>query len=586
MANNVYTVPRNKRIQSDVVVIGSGAAGLRAAIALHEQGVQPLVIGKRPRADAHTVLAAGGINAALGTMDSADSWVTHAADTLHEGHMLSDPEAVEILCRESPAAINDLITYGVPFARGTDGRLLQRYFGAHRYRRTCFVGDYTGRAMIEALVAEIDRRNITVLENIYVTDILLTNGQVSGVLGFKLVDGTALAMETGAVVLAAGGHIHIYRRSSSRRRENTGDGIALALRAGAQVADMELVQFHPTGMVWPEEAEGTLVTEAVRGEGGRLYNAKGERYMAHYDAERMELSTRDRVALANYLEIVEGRGTPHGGVWLDISHMPATTIQDRLPKMVQQFQTYGGIDIARDPMEVAPTAHYSMGGVRVEPYTHSTGVPGLYAAGETTAGVHGANRLGGNSLVECMVFGRRAGEAAAAYVVTRRTEGVDTDQLNTCLADGQRLARTDRDTALALIDDLQQTMWQHAGMVRDAEGLSQGLRKIHAIREQQAVIPQKGAPRMANLSAALDLKSMLLSAEATVLSALMRTESRGAHQRRDCPDKESAWQQTIVATLDTDEVVLSTAAIAQPAPEITQALEEYQQLTVAGRLLE
>ena len=586
MANNVYTVPRNKRIQSDVVVIGSGAAGLRAAIALHEQGIQPLVIGKRPRTDAHTVLAAGGINAALGTMDPADSWITHAADTLHEGHMLSDPEAVEILCREAPQAIDDLVTYGVPFARGADGGLLQRYFGAHRYRRTCFVGDYTGRAMIEALVAEIDRRSITIVENVYVTDILLTNARVSGVLGFKLVDGTALAIETGAVVLAAGGHIHIYRRSSSRRRENTGDGIALALRAGAQVADMELVQFHPTGMVWPEEAEGTLVTEAVRGEGGRLYNTKGERYMAHYDAERLELSTRDRVALANYTEILEGRGTPHGGVWLDISHVPATTIQDRLPKMVQQFQTYGGIDITRVPMEVAPTAHYSMGGVRVEPYTHSTGVPGLYAAGETTAGVHGANRLGGNSLVECIVFGRRAGEAAAAYVLTRRAEGIDTEQLSTCLADGQQLARTDRDTALSLIDDLQQTMWQHAGMVRDAEGLSQGLRKIHAIQEQQAIIPQKGAPHMANLSAALDLKSMLLSAEATVLSALMRTESRGAHQRRDYPTTESAWQQTIVATLDQEEVVLSTAAITQPAPEIVQALEEYQQPTVAGRLLE
>lgn len=586
MANSIYTVPRSKRIQTEVAVIGSGAAGLRAAIALHEQGIQPLVLGKRPHADAHTVLAAGGINAALGTMDPADSWVTHAADTLHEGHMLSDPEVVEILCREAPQAIDDLLTYGVPFARGNDGRLLQRYFGAHRYRRTCFVGDYTGRAMIKALVAEIDRRNITILENMYVTDILLTNGRVSGVLAFKLVDGTALAIETGSVVLAAGGHIHIYRRSSSRRRENIGDGIALALRVGAQIADMELVQFHPTGMVWPEEAEGTLVTEAVRGEGGRLYNAKGERYMANYDAERMELSTRDRVALANYNEILEGRGTSHGGVWLDISHIPATTIQDRLPKMIQQFQTYGGVDITRAPMEVAPTAHYSMGGVRVEPDTHSTGVPGLYAAGETTAGVHGANRLGGNNLVECMVFGRRAGEAAADYVASHATTAIDTDQLSTCLAHGQQLARTNRDTALSLIDNLQQTMWQHAGMVCDEAGLSQALRTIHAMREQQAVVPQKGAPHMANLSAALDLKSMLLSAEATVLSALVRNESRGAHQRRDYLQTAPDWQQTVVAALHNDEVVLSTVDIPQPAPEIVQALEEYAQLAVAGRLLE
>jgi succinate dehydrogenase / fumarate reductase flavoprotein subunit len=571
-----------------VLVIGAGAAGLRAAIELDELGADVLIVGKRLRADAHTVLAAGGINAALGTMDPEDNWAIHAADTLHEGRMLADPVAVELLCREASQAIDELVSYGTKFARGEDGRLLQRYFGAHRYRRTCFAGDYTGRAMIEALVAEVDRRDIPIAERIYITDLLTNGGRVNGALGFRLDDGEPIAFEAGAVILATGGHIHVYRRSSSRRRENTGDGMALALQVGAQLADMELVQFHPTGMVWPEEVEGTLVTEAVRGEGGRLFNARGERFMQCYDAERMELSTRDRIALANYAEIVEGRGTPHGGVWLDISHVPAALIHERLPRMVEQFQRYGGIDITREPMEVAPTAHYSMGGIRVEPYSHSTGVPGLFAAGEATAGVHGANRLGGNSLVECVVFGRRAGEAAAVYAQQNGDVSLDEAQLAEKLARVKQAASADRAATLGLIDDLQQTMWRRAGMVRDAEGLQAVLGQLSDIRVRRD--ERVGAPsdtiNPKALAAAYDLHSMLLTAEATVRAALLRQESRGAHQRRDFPQTDAEWQRTIVVNQGANGLELSVAELPAPSDEVAAALAEVGELALVGRLLE
>ncbi len=572
--------------KADVLVIGSGAAGLRAAIELHGQGAEVLVVGKRPRMDAHTVLAAGGINAALGTMDPEDSWAIHAADTLHEGHMLGDPAAVELLCREAPRVIAELVDYGAEFARGADGRLLQRYFGAHRYRRTCFAGDYTGRAIMEALIAEVDRRGIAILERIYITDLLTSGGRVNGALGLRMADGSALAFEAGAVIVAAGGHIHVYRRSSSRRRENTGDGMALALRAGAELADMELVQFHPTGMIWPGEAEGTLVTEAVRGEGGRLYNAHGERYMSRYDPGRMELSTRDRLALANYTEIVEGRGTEHGGVWLDISHVPAATIHERLPRMVAQFQAYGGIDITRAPMEVAPTAHYSMGGIRVEPRSHGAGVPGLYAAGEATAGVHGANRLGGNSLVECVVFGRRAGAAAGAYARAHPAPALDGEQIGERLARAEAASRVDRGATLRLIDDLQRTMWLRAGMVRDADGLVEAGARVEQIREQLRALRPGGSRDVQALAAVLDLDSMLLTAEATVRAALLRTESRGAHQRRDYPQTDAAWRLTIVVRQGADGLELTTAGLLEPSPEVDAALADVGEIALAGRLLE
>ena len=582
----MYGQAEPRHLSTDVLVIGTGGAGLRAAIAIADRGQRVLVVGKRPKTDAHTVLAAGGINAALGTMDPQDTWQIHAADTLAEGRYLGDPRAIDILCREAPRAVEELVDYGVPFAREPNGVLSQRYFGAHRYRRTCFVGDYTGQEIIHALVREVDRRQIPILERVYISHLLTAGERANGALGFMLDGGREVIVHAAAVILATGGHIHIYRRSSSRRRENTGDGMALAFGVGAVLADMELVQFHPSGMVWPPELEGTLVTEAVRGEGGRLLNQQGERFMERYDHERMELSTRDRVALANYTEIVAGHGTAHGGVWLDVSHLPAATIRERLPHMLDQFAAIG-VDITREPMEVAPTAHYSMGGIQVTPATHATRVAGLFAAGEVTAGVHGANRLGGNSLAEILVFGRIAGEHAAELAATETAPPLDEAALEQKRLANRVLAGLDGTVQRRLIDDLQRTIWQGAGVVRDAAGLEQGLERLAALRHEAEAAPSGTA----DLAAGLDLRSMLLTAEATVRSALLRTESRGAHQRRDYPATDPAWQRTVVVSPRlTDDgpytgLALATEAIPEPAAEVAAVLDATE-LAVAGRLVE
>ena len=349
---------------------------------------------------------------------------------MREGYFLGDPRTVEILARESPAAVLELADWGCEFARTPDGALDQRFFGAHRWRRTCYAGDYTGRAIQGTVAAKGRELGIRVDEGQYVSRLLVADGTCFGALAFDLRTGERTVHLADAVILATGGHTRIWRRSSSRRDENYGDGMHLALEAGCRLMDMELVQFHPTGMVFPEEAAGTLVTEAVRGEGGRLTNALGERFMERYDPDRLELSSRDRVALANYTEIAEGRGGPHGGVFLDISHRGKEYITEKLPRMYRQFIEWQMLDISREPMEVAPTAHYTMGGIVVDPETHATDVRGLYAAGECVGGLHGANRLGGNSLGEALIAGRRAGEAAAAFALegelfTRSRRAID-----------------------------------------------------------------------------------------------------------------------------------------------------------------
>ncbi|MGH2483116.1 MAG: FAD-binding protein, partial [Candidatus Limnocylindria bacterium] len=347
--------PDSRTRPCNVLVIGTGGAGLRAAIAARLAGVDVVVIGKRSRLDAHTVLAAGGINAALGSVDPEDSWQQHFADTMREGYYLSDPRVVEILTREAPAAINELADWGCPLARTSDGKLDQRYFGAHTYRRTCYAGDYTGRAVLSTLAEQVLKLEIPVIEDQYVSRLLTADSQCFGAVAFDLHTGDRTVFEADAVVLCGGGHTRIWRRSSSRRDENYGEGMWLAFQAGARLMDMELVQFHPTGMLLPEEAAGTLVTEAVRGEGGRLYNAQGERFMQRYDPQRMELGSRDRVALANYTEIMEGRGGPNGGVFLDVTHLGKDVILEKLPRMYRQFVEYQMLDIAKEPMEVAPT---------------------------------------------------------------------------------------------------------------------------------------------------------------------------------------------------------------------------------------
>ena len=573
---------------ANVLIIGTGAAGLRAAIAAHQAGSEVVVLGKRRRDDAHTVLAAGGINAALGTVDPQDSWQQHFADTLREGYFLADPRVVELMARESPAAVLELADWGAPFARTSDGRLDQRFFGAHRWRRTCYAGDWTGRAILRTLAAKVAELGLTVVDDQYVSQLLVGDGTCFGALAFDLETGERTTFLADAVVLAAGGHTRIWRRSSSRRDENTGDGMYLAMRAGCRLQDMELVQFHPTGMVAPEEAAGTLVTEAVRGEGGHLENALGERFMARYDPERMELSARDRVALANYTEIAEGRGGPNGGVFLDITHLGKDKILEKLPRMYRQFLEYQMLDISQEPMEVAPTAHYSMGGVVVDPDTHATDVAGLYAAGEVTAGLHGANRLGGNSLAETVVFGRRAGEAAAAWSAGRDLQLRDRRVVRAADEELSGLIRHGRQFARPLQRALRDAMWETCGVVRDREGLEHGLERVAELRELAADVDVRPTSEgYGDLAHALDLRGSLVAAEATLLGALARTESRGAHQRRDHPELSPELRVNFQTQSDADGRLRTAARPVPPVPpELQSWVDAGEDLSTAGRLLE
>ena len=572
---------------SNVLVIGSGAAGLRAAIAAHEAGAEVVIVGKRLKKDAHTVLAAGGVNAALGTVDPEDSPQQHFADTLKEAYYLSDPRVVEIMAQEAPAAIQELADWGCPFARTEDGELDQRFFGAHKYRRTCYAGDYTGRAMLYTLYDKVAELGIPIHEDRYVSRLLVQDGRCFGALAFDLHSGERTVYLADSVILATGGHTRLWRKSTSRRDENTGDGMYLALEAGCELADMELVQFHPTGMVYPEEWAGTLVTEAVRGEGGRLYNSEGERYMQRYDADRMELSTRDRVALANYTEISEGRGSEHDGVYLDISHREKNYILEKLPRMYRQFLESLMLDISKNPMEVAPTAHYSMGGIKVEADTHATSVEALYAAGETTSGLHGANRLGGNSLSETVIFGRRAGEAASVFsheaeAQLRSKQAIQEadDELDSYIKEGEEFARP-------LQRDLRNAMWEHCGVVRDEEGLSAGLKKISGLKEAAKNVDVRPTSEgYGDLAHALDLRASLVTAEATVLGAIERRESRGAHNRLDHPEIDPELKVNFVVTRKEGEL----SVVDEPVPPVPEHLQEWaednEEVDVTGRLLE
>src|SRR2546429_965440 len=572
----------------NVLVIGAGAAGLRAAIAATEAGSQVLVVGKRDRLDAHTVLAAGGINAALGTRDPQDSWEQHFADTLREGYFLGDPRMVELMAREAPRAIQELAEWGCPFARTEDGRLDQRFFGAHTYRRTCYAGDYTGRAVLYALADKAQQIGVPVIEDQYVTRLLIADGACFGAFAFNLVSGERTVFEADAVILCTGGHTRLWRRSSSRRDENYGEGMFLALDAGCRLKDMELVQFHPTGMVAPEEMAGTLVTEAVRGEGGRLYNRDHERFMQRYDPKRMELSARDRVALAIYTEIMQGRGGPNGGVFLDISHRPKEEVLEKLPRMYCPFIEYQILDISKQPMEGAPTAHYSMGGIAVDPETHATEVVGLYAAGECTSGLHGANRLGGNSLAETVIFGRRAGAPAAAHspesVVRRRSKKAGPQaahKVQTPIQPGTELARP-------LQRAVRDLMWEHCGVVRYEGRMRDGLRKLGEIADaSQTVDIRPGEEGWFELAHVLDLRAGLRTAEATLRCALERRESRGAHNRSDFPELDPAMQRNIYVRLESREAPLTVWNEPVPGlPENLKAALTEDELPVAGRLLE
>jgi succinate dehydrogenase flavoprotein subunit len=565
-------------VETDVLIVGAGAAGLRTAIELARAGVDVLVLGKRRHGDAHTVWAAGGINASLGSLDPDDRWEIHAADTVGEGHFVNDPRAVELLAREAPERVLELNDWGCPFSLTEGGELNQRYFGAQSFRRTCFAGDRTGEAILGTLVARAKEEGVPYREDVYVTKLLKSGARVNGAAGFDLSSGRRLLFGARAVVLAAGGYTSIYRRGSSRPDENNGDAMALAYEAGAALKDMEFVQFHPTGMVEPEKMEGRLVTEAVRGEGGRLYNARGERFMERYSPEHMELDARDVVARANYREIQDGRGTPDGAVLLDISHRDPEYIKERLPNMHAQFSEQG-VDITRDPMKVSPTAHYGMGGIEVDSRTCSTAVEGLYAVGESTAGVHGANRLGGNSLAETVVFGKILGEHLVRALEELPPAPLDRAAAREHLVDLEALAAgAGTEEAGGLIEELRDLVWDHAGIVRTGEGLREGIEGLLRLGQRAdglggfGTSPERSALGMER---ALNLRAMLVAAEALMRGALLREESRGAHHREDFPEESEAWRKNVLCARDDgDRMHLWTEPVAEVPAGIQKAIDE------------
>ncbi|QQT69633.1 FAD-binding protein [Brevibacterium casei] len=575
---------REHALSTSVLVIGTGGSGLRAAIEVAESGVDVIAVGKRSKDDAHTSLAAGGINAALATMDPEDSWQQHAADTIKESYDLANPRTVEIVTQGAEQGIADLERYGMDFAKEDDGRISQRFFGAHTWRRTAFAGDYTGLEIQRALIHRSAELDIPILDTVYITKLLTADGRIFGAYGFDLVDGTRYRIHADAVILAAGGHNRIWRRTSSRRDENTGDSFRLAVEAGGRLRDAELVQFHPSGILEPENAAGTLVSEAARGEGGILRNALGERFMERYDPERMELSTRDRVALAAYTEIAEGRGTENGGVWLDVSHLPRETIMSRLPRVYQTLMETQMLDITKDPIEIAPTAHYSMGGVWVDPVDHSTDVEGLWAIGEASSGLHGANRLGGNSLIELLVFGRIIGQSAIAYSDELEAQVRSQESLAEARAEIDDLLASDgAENVRALQREVRNLMTEHAGVVRDEAGLLAGLEKLAAIEARMADVGiHPDIAGYSDLAHAFDLRSSVLAARATLESALERRETRGCHNRSDYPELDPELTVNLVWSPETGVVRETIPAV---DPEVA-ALMHSGEISVEGKLVE
>ncbi len=552
------TTASYETVETDVLVLGAGGAGLRAAIAAAEAGTRVMVVCKSLLGKAHTVMAEGGVAAAMHNVAYQDSWEVHFADTMKGGKLINNWRMAEIHAKESPDRVLELERWGAIFDRTWQGRIHQRPFGAHTYPRLAHIGDRTGLELIRTLQDRaVHTAGVDVHMETTAFKLLTADGRVVGALAYRRSDGSLILYRCSALVLASGGAGKMYRVTSNSW-ESTGDGIALAYDAGAQLRDMEMVQFHPTGMVWPAGVRGLLVTEGVRGEGGVLKNKDGERFMERYDHERMELSSRDVVARAINSEVIAGRGTPHGGVYLDISHRKPEFIKSKLPSMYEQFLKLSKVDITKQPMEVAPTLHYMMAGVRVEPETGATNVPGLYAAGELAAGLHGANRLGGNSLSDLLVFGKRAGEAAAAASKGNpKAAAAKLDQAQVEQAIAELMAPLDRpagENPYKLQAEIQDVMTAHAPIVRDAAGLQAGLEKI---LELQARAAQCGAGGSSSLAfnpgwhTARDLRSMLVNAEALLRSALERKESRGAHARSDYPKTDDQLASVNYITKET-----------------------------------
>jgi succinate dehydrogenase / fumarate reductase flavoprotein subunit len=551
-------------------VIGAGGAGMRAAIEAAAAGARVAVICKSLLGKAHTVMAEGGIAAALGNVDPEDNWQVHFQDTMRGGQMINNWRMAELHARESPDRVYELETYGAIFDRTPDGRVLQRAFGAHTYRRLCHVGDRTGLEMIRTLQDRIVQLGIEVHMEVTLTKLLKDSDRVVGAFGYNRVDGAFIAFRAKAVIIATGGWGRLYQVTSNSW-EGTGDGVGMGFDAGAEVLDPEMVQFHPTGMVWPPGVRGILVTEAVRGEGGYLTNREGKRFMLEYDPKKKELSSRDVVARSIYKEVQAGRGTEHGGAYLDVRHLGAEKIKQKLPSMYEQFLRLADVDITKSPMEVAPTIHYAMGGLRVEAETGATTVAGLYAAGEAAAGLHGANRLGGNSLSDLLVFGRRAGAGAAAYQREVGLVTIDERQV----ADEQQLlllplAGEGAENPYLLQQELQQAMQDGAGLAREEKSLKACLDKVLELRQRSARIGVPGTRKYnPGWHTARDVRFMLTIAEAIVRAAIERRESRGAHWRLDYLEQDAALGRVnFIAYNEGGRVTLKT----RPVPEMPAEL--------------
>ncbi|OLD67281.1 MAG: fumarate reductase/succinate dehydrogenase flavoprotein subunit [Acidobacteria bacterium 13_1_40CM_2_68_10] len=556
--------------EHDVLVIGAGGAGLRAAIECSNRGMNTGLMCKSLLGKAHTVMAEGGVAAALGNVDRRDNWKVHFRDTMRGGKFLNQWRMAELHAREAPDRVRELEEWGAVFDRTTEGLISQRNFGGHRYPRLAHVGDRTGLEMIRTLQDHAVHKGFGIYMECTALQLLLGGGQIAGVLGYWRESGRFVLFRARAVVLATGGGGRAWRITSNSW-EYTGDGYAMAYEAGAQLMDMEFTQFHPTGMVWPPSVRGILVTEGVRGDGGVLLNSKRERFMFRYIPEKFsvetaaseeeanrwlkgdktarrppELLTRDVVARAITQEVNEGRGSPHGGVFLDIaSRLPAETIRRKLPSMYHQFKELAEVDITREPMEVGPTLHYFMGGARVDSDTQMTTVPGLFAAGEVAAGMHGANRLGGNSLSDLLVFGRLSGIGAAQYVRgLGNVPRVEEDAVRAAVRRATEVLNRDTGTnPYAVHEDLQGVMGRYVGIVRAEGDLKVALVELERLKADAARVRAPGASQYnAAWHEALDLRALLVTAEAVTRAALVRQESRGAHTRVDYPGERQEWQ--------------------------------------------
>ena len=562
--------------EHDVLIIGAGGAGLRAAIEALAQGARVGLVCKSLLGKAHTVMAEGGIAAAMGNVDKKDDWRTHFCDTMRGGKFLNNWRMAQLHAREAPERVRELEQWGALFDRTDDGQILQRAFGGHTFKRLCHVGDRTGLELIRTLQDRGVQQGIDVFMECTITRLIKDGERIAGAFGYWREQGRFVTFKAKSIVIATGG-IGKAWKITSNSWEYTADGMALAYEAGAELLDMEFVQFHPTGMVWPPGVQGILVTEAVRGEGGTLKNNRGERFMEKYDPQRMELSTRDVVARAIYTEVKEGRGSIHGGAYLDISHKPAEYVKKKLPSMYHQFKELADVDITTGPMEVGPTCHYMMGGIRVEAETGQSTVPGLFAAGEAAAGLHGSNRLGGNSLSDLLVFGKRAGNAAADYAKSVQSGALDSAQLQ----DGERemlrpFESTDGEFPYEIHRDLQDFMQSLVGIFRTEEDLQKALGALEKLKPRLERMRADGS-RMFNPGWHLtrDLRSMVLVSEAVTRSALARRESRGAHSRIDYPNYDDTWaKQNNIISKRGGQMTLEQRPVNEMPAELKELLAE------------